>query len=118
MEGSDEYEKKWSKRCAWANCREPYKTQLDTLGSHWIEGSLSNEGLAFEAVQLLSELEWVRKPSSGSTVIPMTDVVTQLQILTEAMLAASTHPDLTPELRREALDFMRTEFGTHSEHDR
>jgi hypothetical protein len=111
-------EKQWSKRYAWAVCREPYKTQLDTLGSHWIEGTLSNESLAFEAIQLLSHLDWIRRPSQGISALPMQDVIIQVQIITEAMLAASLHPEMTPDLRREALDFMRSEFSSGKQIDR
>ena len=104
-------DKQWSKRISWANCREPYKTELDTLGSHWIEGALSNEELAFEAVQFLSELDWSRQLRSDPTTGRLDDVILQVKILTEAMLSASLHPNITPELRREALNFMRTEMG-------
>ena len=95
----------------WAQCGEPYKTELDTLGSLWIEGVLSDKELALEAVQLLSNLEWVRRPSESPALVQTDDAITQAKILTEAMLASTVHPDMTPELRREALEFMRSEFG-------
>ena len=103
-------EMEWNKRYHWAQCREPFKRQLDVLGSNWIDGTLSNEGLAFEAVQLLSNLEWSRRPADGAAVVRVDDAIAQVKILTEAMLAVSLHPDMTPKLRREALDFMRSEY--------
>ncbi len=106
-------EKHWSKRYNWATCREPYKTDLDAIGSQWIEGALSNEELAFEAVQMLSELEWVSQPAETHTKICMDDVIGQVKILAEAMLAVSERPRemQTAESRHQAVDFMRTEIG-------
>jgi hypothetical protein len=104
-------EKRWSKRYNWAICREPYKTELDAIASQWIEGALSNEELAFEAVQMLSELEWVVQPGETTPKLCLNDVIAQVKILTEAMLSASEHPKQTSERRRQALDFMRLEFG-------
>lgn len=111
MDGSTE--KPWSKRYNWAACREPYKTELDALASQWIEGALSNEELAFEAVQMLSELEWVGQPGKTTPRICLDDVIGQVKILTEAMLGVSERPrDMqTSDLRRQAMDFMRAEFG-------
>ena len=103
--------KKWSKRYGWATCREPYKTELDTLGSHWIEGELSNEALAFEAVQLLSELEWASKPAGNLPEQRLDDVIGQMKVLTEAMLAVSLMPRSTPADRRAALDATRRDLG-------
>jgi hypothetical protein len=106
-------EKQWSKRHSWATCHEPYKTELDAIGSQWIEGALSNEELAFEAVQMLSELEWVSQPGKSHTKICMDDVIGQVKVLTEAMLAVSERPPemQTPESRQQALDFMQSELG-------
>ena|SRR5260370_31816076 len=104
-------DKEWSKRYGWANCREPYKTELDTLGSHWIEGALSNEQLALEAVRLLSELEWVSQPDPSSRAVRLDDVILHVKILTEAMLSATLQPQITPEQRRQLLDSMREHFG-------
>ncbi len=105
--------KEWSKRYSWAACREPYKTELDTIGSHWIEGSLSNEELAFEAVQMLSELEWVSQPDAASRQIRLDDVISQVKMLTKAMLAVSERPAAlqTPTLRRQALDYLSPKQG-------
>lgn len=104
-------QKQWSQRYSWADCREPYKTELDTLGSHWIEGALSNAELALEAVKLLSELDFVSNPGSGAETIRLDDVTKQVKILTEAMLSAELQPSSTPQERRQFLDSMRIEFG-------
>lgn len=106
-------DKQWSKRYSWATCHEPYKTELDAIGSQWIEGALSNEELAFEAVQMLSEVEWIRQPDKTHKSIPMDDVIGQVRVLTEAMLAVSERPRemQTPEARRKSIDFMRAEFA-------
>jgi hypothetical protein len=100
MDRSDN--KQWSKRYNWAQCFEPYKTQLDAIGSQWIEGALSNEELAFEAVQMLSEMDWMRLPSDSV-------ITNQVKVLTEAMLAVSERPQemQTPDARRYAIDNMR-----------
>ncbi len=95
-------DKQWSKRYSWSQCSEPYKTQLDAIGSQWIEGALSNEELAFEAVQMLSEMDAVPGPRD--------DVIkSQLRILTEAMLGTAERPPeaQTAELRRHLLDHVR-----------
>jgi len=97
--------KQWSKRHDWAVCREPYKKQLDELGTKWIEGTLSNEALAFEAVKLLDQVEWIQQPSKSLEVVPMDDVISQIKILTKTMLAGASHQNVTPEHRREALDY-------------
>lgn len=108
MSGADE--KNWRRRVAWAECREPYKTELDTLGSHWIEGDLSNQELAFEAVKLLSELEAVGQLSGSKPPTRVDDVVEQLRVLTEAMLSLSHESAATQADRREALYHMRNLF--------
>lgn len=107
--------KQWSKRHNWAKCREPYKTQLDDLGSKWISGSLSNEALAFEAVKLLDQVEWIQQPSKSLEVVPMGDVISQIKILTKTMLAAAPHKNVTPEHRREGLDYISAQFGRDDE---
>ena len=108
---SESVERQSIERLNWANCREPYKSELDLLSSYWIEGFLSDEHLAYRAVQILSELDWVNQPDKASQKIPVDDVVSQLKILTEAMLTCSVAPDCTPDSRKQALDFMRTEFA-------
>jgi hypothetical protein len=110
----------WSRRYDWATCHEPYRTQLNAIGSQWIEGALSNEELAFEAVQMLSDLEWIAQPGKSHKKLPMDDVIGQVKILTEAMLAVSERPRemQTPELRRQAVDFMRAEVGKEDDRSR
>lgn len=97
----------WSRRPNFAKCREPYKTQLDTVAYQWVTGVLTNEEVAFEAVQLLAEIEWVQQPDSQSRVLPLDDVAADVKLLTEAMLAAVSHPDQTEELRQQALNAAR-----------
>jgi hypothetical protein len=95
-------EKKWSKRYSWAECGEPYKTELDTLGSHWIEGELSNGELAIEALEMLSVMDAAPCPRDHI-------YKAQLRILTEAMLGVAERPIemQTPELRRQHLDHVK-----------
>ncbi|MDP1798014.1 MAG: hypothetical protein Q8K78_11055 [Planctomycetaceae bacterium] len=97
----------------WAQCREPYKSEIDAITSLWIEGTLSNESLAFEAVQLMSQLNWTSQPDPASRVIRMDDVFQCIQILMEAMLAVSEHPpeSQSSDLRRQMLDSMRMELA-------
>lgn len=112
---SDENEANWSKCYSWAQCREPYKTDLDTLGSHWIGGVVTNEQLAFEAVHMLSNVDWVSQPNGLHRRLPLDDVVGQIKILTEAMLTASLRPTTTPDQRRQILDRTRNELGPRNE---
>ena len=106
MSGSDE--KSWMKRYNWAICREPYKTELDTLASHWIEGQLSNEALALEILQIRQQAESVSESLNTLVGQKLDDVHKQVKILTDALLSAILDPELTPERRRAALDFMRS----------
>ena len=115
---SDAVEKASTERLIWAECREPYKTELDRLARHWIDGSLSDEKLAFKAVQILSELDWVTQPDAASQKISVDDVVSQLKILTEAMLACSDNPECTPAMRRQAFDFMQKQLTDHDDKGR
>lgn len=101
----------WSKRYQWATCRDLYRNELDTIGSHWIEGTISNEELAFEIVKLLSEVYWVRNVDPARPPVPLDDVVGDIRILSEAMLSAALQPESSPALRREFLDFMKADFG-------
>lgn len=106
-------EKQWSKRHNWAACGEPYKTQLDALGSLWIEGSVSNEELACEALELLSEFGWADPGDPGCMDGSMDAVISQVKILTEALVAMRWRlPETqTPEARRHVLDSIRAKFG-------
>ncbi len=44
------------KRHKWANCREPFCTELETLSFQWIEGGLSNAELALELWEVWSKI--------------------------------------------------------------
>lgn len=105
--------REWHKRYSWAKCREPDKTQLDTLGSLWVEGELSNEGLALEVVQLLSDLEDWGNPKPDSSPYRQEDVIAQVKVLTQAMLAVSEYPSAqqNSQMRRQALDFVQANLG-------
>ena len=72
-EMSDSAHKQSTDRLAWASCREPYKSELDQLASLWINGVLSDEKLAFRALQMQSELDWVSQPDVASERIPVDD---------------------------------------------
>lgn len=99
------------KRHNWAECREPYKTELNTLASHWIEGELSHESLAFEILKVQSEIDDIDIALEDKTTPRLDDVRSQLKILAEAMLSASLDLSLTPSQRRQALDFIRDHDG-------
>lgn len=98
---------KWSKRLSWAKCEEPYKNQLDAVASLWVEGAMSNHELAFETVRLLSEIDQTRQLADGAPRPHLDVVVSQVKILSEAMLTASLYPSTTEEDRRSALEFQR-----------
>lgn len=112
---TDKKQTEWTKRHNWAQCREPYKTELDTLGSHWIEDALTNEQLAFEVLKTLSDVRWAGDPGGAAQKIPVDDVVGQLKILSEAMLTAAMDPKATAEDRRRILDTTREQYGPGGE---
>ena len=114
--GDEEAEKRkqWSQRISWAKCIEPYKTELDTIGSHWIEGQLSNGELALELWEQWSSTKFSEMPSSTLPGTPLPDVQAQIEILAEALLAAELYPKTTPEERRELLDNQLARFGKDS----
>ncbi len=103
-----ESQKQWSKRYSWASCREPFKTEFDTLASHWIEGQLTNEGLALELWQLRDKLQFSDGPSKTHSGVPLSDVQSDLDTIVNAMLGATLYPSTTREERRELLDHSRS----------
>lgn len=103
-----ESQKQWSKRYSWASCREPFKTEFDTLASHWIEGQLTNEGLALELWQLRDKLQFSEGPSKMHSGVPLSDVQSDLDTIVNAMLGATLYPSTTPEERRALLDHSRS----------
>jgi hypothetical protein len=103
------------KRHSWAKCREPFKTELDTLGSQWIEGALTHEQLALELWQLWSRMRFVEAPSEGA-VIDVADVQRQAEVLAEALCAAQLRPATSLQDRREILEHM-CQIGGHDGSD-
>lgn len=83
----------WQKRIAWAKCREPYKTTLDTLASHWIDGVLSHADLALELWKLhhkcREKIQMESEVKPGRSKFNLADVETDLGCLAEAMCMAS-----------------------------
>lgn len=104
-----EGERTWMKRYPWAICREPFKTELDTLASHWIEGQLSNEALALEILQIRQRAESVSESMDTLFAQKLEDVIAQVKILTDTLLSTMLDPSITSEGRRSALDFMRNQ---------
>lgn len=103
----EESNPRWSKRGNWAKCREPYKTEFDTLASHWIEGELSNEKLALELWEMAETLLFVEAPTKLiGTQGSLPDVHLELNIVVTAMLSANLYPANTPCTRDERLDLL------------
>jgi len=100
-------QKQWSRRYSWASCREPFQTEFNTLASHWIEGQLSNEGLALELWQLRDKLLFSEAPSKTVAGMPLPDVQSDLEIIVRAMIGATLYPSTIPEERRALLDHAR-----------
>ena len=94
------------KRVDWARCREPYRTELNTIGSHWIEGALGDEALAIELLNLLVELDWVAQPDQASKKISLADVSKDALTLANAMVTNRSTAGETPEDRRGVLDIL------------
>jgi len=111
VDGYQVSKRDWSKRIEWATCPEPYKTELDAIGGQWVEGVLSNEGLAFEAISILSELNWGIESNPEAPPKFSEEVFLHVRALAEAMLSTSKRPEgsLTAELRSRALKFMHEE---------
>lgn len=114
----DENRKEWSRRYSWASCREPFKTELDTLASHWIEGHLSNESLALELWQLRDKLQFSEAPSRTLSGVPLFDVQSDLDTIVRAMLGATLYPSTTQEERHALLDHSRSVRSTNAENSR
>lgn len=103
--------KKWRKRVIWADCREPYKTELEALASMWIDGGLSHGELAIELWEMWSKKKFVEKATKTLAGVPLPDVQGQMEILVEAMRMAAMYPTTTPEERRDLLENSRSLFG-------
>jgi len=106
----DEGRQKWSKRASRAQCREPFKTELDTLADHWIEGQLSNEALALELWKFRESLLFSESPSMGRVEIPLPEVHLELEILVQAMIGSDFYPSTTADIRRALLERTRLEL--------
>lgn len=100
-------DKPWSKRFNWAECREPYKTVLNTIASHWIEGSLTDQELSLEILKLIEELTFVSEPGKRS----LEDAFSQVKVLSQAVLRSDEYQAKTPEFRRTILNAQREGFG-------
>lgn len=107
-------DKQWLKRVDWAVCREPYRTELNTIASHWIEGTISNGDLALELWDIWSKIKFVEAPTATLAGIPLTDVHSQLNILVEAMQSAALNSEISSEDRREVLENLRRRSGNDS----
>lgn len=100
----------WMKRQKWANCCEPFCTELETLSSQWVEGALSNEELALELWEVWSKLRWSQvseKPSPASALVE-----DRIAVLVESLLSATQHESATPEERMERLQHSLRELGS------
>ena len=113
-----ESQKQWSRRYSWASCREPFKTEFDTLASLWIEGQLSNEVLALELWQLRDKLQFSEAPSKTLAGVPLPDVQSELETIVQAMLGATLYPSTTTEERRALLDHSRSVRGGNAANNR
>lgn len=71
--------KQWANRVRWAECSEPFKTQIDNYSTEWINGRKTHEQLAFDILSDQSKID-------GSYVF-VGDIELQLKILRDAMLA-------------------------------
>lgn len=99
----------WMNRIAWARCREPYRTELNTIGSHWVEGTLTDEALAVEVLTLLVELDWVEQPSTAHSKVNLTDVSKEAMTLANAMVMGRSTGAESVSDRRAALDTVLAE---------
>ena len=104
----DSEQRNWQKRFQWAKCREPYKTQLDTLASHWLEGALSNEELALELWKFQVNRIGHEEDHEGTGKLNLKDVDADIQILANAVCDVSHCYDkatpATPDDRRISLN--------------
>ena len=117
---SDESEdSNWQKRVSRANCREPYKTALDTLASLWIEGAISDTELALELWKVHNDCRNAIDDHDiqnsgkmfGRKRLDLTDVEREILILADCVTVACDIPKgkSDPELRNTWLEVMRTE---------
>lgn len=93
----------------WPQCKEPYRTHLAELAAAWLAGDLSHERLALELIQQSALARHVSQPAPGLRKIPMEDVLSQIAVLTDSLLAAiQLEKETLPALRQEALNFNRS----------
>lgn len=109
---------KWQKRVSWAECPEPYKSTIDTLANHWVNGRISHQELGFELWKLhyrcREELQDIntenKKRLLGRKSVDLSAVENEILILAEALCIATESPPLRGSLddrdnRVESLDF-------------
>ncbi len=105
--------KRWRKRISWARCREPFKTELNTLATHWIEGALSHEELALELWKHFAKCQERAEHNQVNPMLDLTDVAVDLRILVNAILADDfSRTKTTPDSRRAWLDACCAEIRT------
>jgi len=105
--------KQWRKRISWAQCCEPFKTELDTLASHWIEGALSREDLSLELWKQFAKCNVRDKQNEGKPIFDLVDVAVDLRILVNAMLAEDySRTETNSESRRTWLETCCAEVRT------
>ena len=100
----------WSQGVTWADCREPYRRELDYLATRWINDKISTRKLALELWKL-----WARKRDSepreaAPTVILRHNdrVAAQIEILVEAVrMAESREEDVEFSLPDERWEFLQ-----------
>lgn len=85
-EGSEETN--WQPRRSWAKCREPYRTTLNTIASHWLEGAMTHEELAVELWKLRTK-RVDEEQSNPSFFRKFKDVDADIQILADAICDAA-----------------------------
>lgn len=94
---------------AWPKCQEPFQSELANLSQAWLAGELTHERLALELIKQAALARHVSQPAPGLRRIPVGDVLSQITILSDALLAAiELERNTLPALRQEAFDFNRT----------
>lgn len=100
---TNDVEAYWSGSLARSRCPDPYRTILDQLSRAWVEGTLSNEELAFQIVETQAEIRSAKASARGAEKTTVDDPLVHLDVLADAMLAASDQDEATAYVRREIL---------------
>ncbi len=109
----EEPQSSWRERESLFLCHEPYRTQLDTLANHWVEGALNHEEMALEMwkvkLALLAPQSNRRQQNSGSwfrSKRNLKDVEEELNCLATAVCNRADDREkeqATPEMRLKCL---------------